>query len=708
MKRITFILTICLWAVVLTWIAGQGPALDSLATSKPALGLIARHDGDRIILRWAPSSVEYWLEGQKYGYRVDRLRLDDKLEPAGEWDTLYMGLRKPYAVDEFKQRLKQHPDDKYLAIAAEGTYGYQLKLKDKGGASNPLAAAAEFKDRFWACLLAADFSATAADALGWRLEDRKIMPRGTYLYRVYVPAGDTVALKMDASIIVQYDEQEAIRRPVIEKAEELEGQVDLLLPRLYNEKSFTAFDIERSDDNGKTWHRLNEQPYVQPLTDQAIGNETYIVYSDTGLVNYQPHWYRVAGYTPFGDKSQPSDVIKAMARDRTPPALPDSMKVEMTAGQQMKVTWYYAHPSPDLKGFILGRSRRPFDNVQKVHDGLLGPRTRSYVDKSPSAINNNYYTLFVIDTAGNVAYSRSVFGAYKDEEPPAAPHHIRYEIDTNGIVKLTWPMGKEEDLMGYHVFFSNSKQQYPVNVTGKVLRDTVFYDTLDLKTLHEKVYYRITALDINYNVSPFSDWVEVVKPDLVPPTAPLIISHKGLDNGILFRVKKSHSRDVVRYELDRSTDGHNWHTVRQIPAAKMAGTITDDSAELVKGKLYRYRLRAVDDAGNKSKVAYVYTARTRLKRPTGSVSRFDVSVTQKKRVKLSWDYIGRDSDRVNLYRKNAAGQWILIKSVNAADRHAMDYTTKAGHTYTYQLKLLTHNDRVLDAAGPKAVKVVAK
>ena len=116
--------------------------------------------------------------------------------------------------------------------------------------------------------------------------------------------------------------------------------------------------------------------------------------------------------------------------------------------------------------------------------------------------------------------------------PPEPPKDLSYEIDSTGKVNIKWALGEDEDLLGYHVYFTNNKRHYLHNVSHTVLQDTVFRDTFDLQSLTETGYYKVTALDFNYNVSEFSEWLEVIKPDIVPPSAPIITNHESFEDGI--------------------------------------------------------------------------------------------------------------------------------------------------------------------------------
>ena len=665
------------------------------------LAMLHKHYGDSIVLRWAPSRIDGWITAMNNGYRIHRQQLDDEYEPIGDWDTLFTPLIKPYSIEKFKEEIAKHPSDHFLAAAAESMYGFQLEHKGDISNQNVFDLADEYNDRYTICLLSADLSSRGAEGLGWRYADKKIKKGGKYIYRVYVPGEDTISIQMDVSTLAEIDTLE-IFSPVIHEVVEKEGQVDLKLSRELNDQYFTAYIFERSKDNGKSWNRLTKIPFVQPLTDHKIGNRDYIVYRDTGLVNYIPYQYRAIGMNAFGEISSPSQHIDGMGRDRTPPRIPDRIMAKMNEDMQMEIQWEYDEEPDDIGSFVLARSQRPYDPQSPVHEGELNGNIRSYIDTNPESIANNFYTLYVLDTAKNVSYTQATYGSYTDSIPPKLPTELAYEIDSTGKVVINWALGKEEDLLGYHVYFTNNKRHYLHNVSKLVIQDTIFRDTFDLQSLTETGYYRITALDFNYNVSGFSDWLEVVKPDIVPPSSPIITDHESLDNGIAIFYVESSSKDVEYYILQREK-GNNWITVDSVDHSKSKGFLTD-STNLELGSLYRYRIRAIDDAGNISKLTYNYTARTKLPTLTGVIKNFEI-VSDDKKALLEWKYTGRDSDLIKLYRSTNGRPFQLIRTFNASKREGKDYTIQNKENLKYRIVLETKNGIVLDTSPVKLLEL---
>ena len=108
-----------------------------------------------------------------------------------------------------------------------------------------------------------------------------------------------------------------------------------------------------------------------------------------------------------------------------------------------------------------------------------------------------------------------------DSIPPAPPVGLSAKADTSGMVLLTWLPNDELDLFGYRVFRANSLHEEFSQITAESVYANCFTDTISLKTLTKKVYYKILAVDQRQNWSAFSEVLEVGRPDVVPP-APLV------------------------------------------------------------------------------------------------------------------------------------------------------------------------------------------
>jgi fibronectin type 3 domain-containing protein len=700
MKQITFQII----AIVFLLHSGYSAALAQTKKPQPfqaTIQLSAKAYGDSVVLRWAPDAPGAWSTGNQYGYAVERTLVPatGSFDPAS-YQRLNSTPVKPWPLDKWATIAGKTSGNSMAAIAAQALYG---KSFSSGGASF-VQMADEFANRWSFALLAADMNPPTAEALGLRFVDKNIQRGNVYIYRILCMA-DTTAYKIDPGyFVVNTADVIQIPLPLIGKATEMENAIQLEWDRDFHEKAFSAYWIERSDDQGKTFKKLTDVPFLNPQNELRQESNVF-VYTDSLKENYRLYIYRLIGITSFGELSKPSQAVSAMGRDKTPPAPPEKVKAESIGGSKIKLSWEKKTPEPDLKGFIIGRSSNASEGFQPLFEKPLPPSTRTWTDENADVTTTNYYVVAAMDTAGNGNVSMISYGMIIDSVPPAPPTGIKGSIDTLGIVRITWNFGKEPDLAGYMVYFSNDPGHVFSGTTPKPLRDTVFTDTITLKTLSKKIYYKIKSVDVTYNYSPFSVMLELKKPDKVPPTSPVFSNYKVNNEGILIEWIPSMSEDVTEHKLLRKVDKGTWAEYQKFPTAAKFTTFTDK--DLKPGSEYAYQLVSIDESGNKSKPSAVMALKFTGNLLAQAVNNIFASLTtDKKGVLVSWNYPVEGKYRFVLYRAFDGGNFQTIETTDQKTTSFTDRNLKKGVAYEYQVRVF-FSDGKKSALG-MVVRVVAE
>ena len=346
----------------------------------------------------------------------------------------------------------------------------------------------------------------------------------------------------------------------------------------------------------------------------------------------------------------------------------------------------------DLKGFVIARGEDNRGKFNIIHKDLLAKNVRNFTDKTFKKDRTNYYVIQAIDTAGNVSSTIPAFVTIIDSIPPAKPKFVKGKIDSLGVVTLDIALNKEKDLMGYRLFRSNSeKHEFSVIREGFNDNDSIpkpvqimFKDTVTLNSLTPYIYYRIKALDQNYNQSPFSDILKVKRPDKIAPTIPVFKNVKVRTDAVELYFALSNSIDVVEQTLYRRLSfDEPW---------KVLSILKNDQKKYVDKKLkqgtkYFYTLRAKDNSDNYSKYAVavygmpyddgVRPVVTNLKAITDK---------EKQTLSLIWEYSDTYKDVYYIiYKKNKKGQLIQYKSVTSKK---FKETIKKGK-HAYGIKVFT-------------------
>lgn len=650
---------------------------------RPNLRLIARSYGDSIVLRWGTTSHAAWKVAGRGGYIIERYEMrGGGVSP--QRSVLNSSPIRPLTLEEWKARYS--PSDTLAGAAVQALYGAPVVTTD-----DPFGSIYEMylqqQTTFGFALALADMQPRLADGLGLRYVDRKVEANRTYLYRIYSLANNPdQTIDTAFTVVVAGDVQQT---PSVESlaAEEGEREVVLKWDRYEHITPFTGYFIERSGDGGRSFARVNSMPFL-PLENPENGTgEGEISYRIKLEQNYRPAQYRVVGVDAFGETSPASRIITAMGRDRTAPHQPAMLPIAIVEGSSVKVSWRMDSLDADLQGFYVGKSEDTDGPYERI-GGMLPRDARTFVDRNVADLPQHYYAVMAADTAGNIRYSVPLLAMFPDSIPPAVPAGLSGSIDSNGIVILRWTPNPESDLQGYRVFFANQEDHEFQQLTTDITADTIFTDTLELETLSEEIYYRVTALDRNFNHSRFTAALMLRKPDIVSPAAPIVADLTVSERGVELVWEQSPSSDVAGHTLyRRASEEEAWQ-----PLASAAGkgftSYTDTSAR--GGMLYEYSVDAVDDAGHRSLRSNIVAARPltggRIVQPGGLTGTPDRA---NNRIVIRWNATAPAGERIYIYKGAGEEEMSLYQSLDAGATEFSDPDVLSGGTYRYGVKLVS-------------------
>jgi len=336
----------------------------------------------------------------------------------------------------------------------------------------------------------------------------------------------------------------------------------------------------------------------------------------------------------------------------------------------MSVSWSHAGGTPDLAGFRVEKALTADGVYGPLHASLLPTTSTSFTDPSPALLEGNHFRVAAIDTAGNASYSIGGYGFLQDSIAPAAPTGLSGRIDTSGVVRVSWRQGDENDILGYRVFFANAEDHEFNNLTPLPVADTVFTDTLQVRTLTRRIHYRVVAVDRNYNHSRFSGMLTLARPDVVAPVTPVFKHYLVSDTAVVLNFIPSTSSDVKLHRLLRKAPGEDvWSEVVAMPAAEGRRSWTD--RDVSGPAFYSYTLVAVDSAGNSSPQTLPLEVRVHKRLKHAGVSAVKTARMDEGVIQVSW---GPAPGRVHHY--------VIYRSLNSAPPLAVGHTDGGNRSYT--------------------------
>lgn len=698
-------------AISLTVLAQKTNENKNIDTQKPAIVLMARTQNNTIQLRWLPLDAALWRTANRNGWQLERMELSEAGSKIG-FRPLSKNAFKPLSDREWITQTDT--TNKYVSIARQAiwhgvAYPSDRKFEAIQAYQN------EENALFSYFLLSTSLSDQAAKGAALGFDDATAERGKAYMYRAYV-----VGAKTDTALAIIRDwATPSVKQVQNVRTEEGEGNVTLYWQTANNDQNFIAYDIERSADGGKNFKSINRYPFF--LSSVSAPELRYV----DSVKNYTPYQYRIVGYTYFGDKGKPSKNIVAMGRDRSPAVGATQIKAEGTP-QKVTITWQLPVVSADLAGFYVGRSVDAEGGFKHLNTQLLPPTTRQFVDNQPQVLEP-FYIVHAVDTAGNISPAYAAMASVLDTIAPSKPTVLRGICDSNGIVTLTWQAAKEADIQGYYVYRANNLNDVYLPLSKSPANELIFTDTVSMKALNRAIYYKITAVDFNYNASPYSDILVVMRPDVIPPAPPVFTQYEVVHDSVKLTWQNSPSSDVAKYRLksrelttetrqnppltnnsatdNPNTEGSsqsNFKAIATFTPAKAVRQFTDVNVQ--NGR--EYVLEVQDSAGNVS-VSKPLRVNVRLSFAAKNIENFRIETDkQTGEAKLTWQYIAATTDprcRFVIYRSRVGMALETYESVAGKTPQYADTLPTKG-AWQYAVKAIHADGSESDLSAVVVVK----
>lgn len=649
--------------------------------------LLARNCKDSVILRWAPTNSKNWDEMLKYGFRLERLELSGQ-DVASKANPIQLGPDSIRAMSLENWTKAFSPSHPYAWEAAQAFYGKQFNAQRPGNdAPNGGVQNEDIAIRLSRALLMADQDAATAKSLGLRWCDKAVPNKGRVKYRVIClhPAYNATA-----EVVVDFDEPIA-PTPLAPSLEAESGfkRIKLRWKAGADAQKFSAFWLEKSLDFSNTWIPISQQPI--PNAHTALISDTtkqYIYFTDSLIAeNYKPIYYRIQGITPFAEKSHYSTVLIATGIDKNAPPQP-IIKVVKDIGGKLQVRWDYPSLPPDFAEFRIGRSVSNLGPFTRVSRGVLADTSRSWTDSEVDTKNDNCYVVYAYDKSGLFSVSLPANGFLLDSIVPGKLDKPKGSIDSNGVVRLHWKAGVDEDIMGYRVFVMVDPKKGARMLTPMPIRDTTFIDTISLNTNARKAFYAVSAVDRGFNTSVRSDMLMLILPDTTRPLKPRINGFKVRGKVVDMQMIPSTSPDVKEYRLLRRDMGQdNWSAIHTWKRNQFKKEYRDTSVKAEAA--YQYVLIAADSAGNISNMDKSLSVRVVPIESRDDVKNLRAGFNKgKKMVTLDWDKPNSPVDHYIVYRGKDGSLPLPLTKADGNLNHFEDIDYPGKGKYRYMLKVV--------------------
>ncbi len=332
--------------------------------------------------------------------------------------------------------------------------------------------------------------------------------------------------------------------------------------------------------------------------------------------------------------------------------------------------------------------QRQLELKKSILQNILPVNVHSYADTNASPLEP-YYTVASVDTAGNYKQSLPVYSELVDTSRPSTPVGLTGTIDSIGIVRLHWHLGPEANIIGYRVFWANNISEEFTQITPAPIKDTVFIDTVSLKTTTRFVYYKIVSTNDRYNNSFPTAVLQLKRPDIIPPQPPVFTNVVVSDTSVKLSWALSSSEDVAHQFLLRKEQNNNkWMTIASLDSKE--SNYIDTS--VIKRITYEYEIEAIDSTGLHSPMSMSVNARpydTGIRPEVQGLETFYDSSTRT--IKITWRYPKPPKENYwfVIYKGIDKNPVTEYKSVSGTTTEFIDSEVTPKKNYTYGIRVMT-------------------
>ncbi|MGG8495161.1 fibronectin type III domain-containing protein [Tenacibaculum sp. TC6] len=586
MKKIVFLLVyVCLVSITMAQNTSEKAEIKVL--SRP-------HPSNKIMLRWAPNTPMSFRKLNTFGYQLKRFTISISGQTLSKPIEKDLGLFKPAEPEEWMKIIEKNNN---AAVMAQAIFGESFNVEGQGTLEGIINMSQEQEQRFTWALYVADQDFEVAKLAGLGFEDIEVKSTEKYVYKVYPLVPKNEMLIKDGGVFVGLQDYQELPKPLDLAAIFDDGKVMLNWNYAIHINEYNSYFVERSKD-GVSFEKLNKLPYTTLNSGGRV--DTKRIYYTDSIINNKTYYYRVKGRTPFGELSPPSEIISGKGLKVLPYVPKISSKEIINDNKSVILEWEFMNEGNEfISGFKLNQSDK-VDGVYKTVINTIKPTQRKiqFDELTPT----NYFTITAIGKNGSNRESYPVLVQPVDSIPPQKPINLEGKVDSLGVVTLKWKANAEPDMLGYRVFRGNNKNEEFSQLTVSPHLATIFYDSISVKSLNDKVYYKIVAVDQRFNMSEFSDVLTLKKPDFIPPTSPVITSYQAKEGKVYLKWANSQSTDVEKHEVYRRVrDSIQWNLITSLPKDSLKISYTDWIDENIDGGTdYQYLIKAIDDSGLQS------------------------------------------------------------------------------------------------------------
>jgi fibronectin type 3 domain-containing protein len=441
-----------------------------------------------------------------------------------------------------------------------------------------------------------------------------------------------------------------------------------------------GFQLEKSLDSPKEGNYLTQTPYVpvRSADEKADKDDSF---RDEQLTEGKTHFYRVVGLNYFGEAVMYSEWQKIYIPNHVHAEIYIDTTYAKDQNRVIEGSAYGDGKPMNINRYELHQSNQKDSDYTLIEKKTYSDSVFTFTVPMTKTGDQFYYKVLAISKDNDTVSSLPSYVFTLDQEPPAKPTLLTGEIDSNGVVRLSWQAPTDKDLKGYRIYRANDKREEFKERNKDLSMATTLIDTIRLDNLTSEVYYCVKAVDLNFNNSPFSDTILVLKPDTIAPVPAMLSKPIVNDSILILSWINSPSVDVKMNFLIRQQG-----IVIDTLTRWIAQTESYEDKGIIAGTGYNYRIVTADKSSNTSfseprQVYYEPGYRKAISEAKA------VSNKSANAIDLTWSLPQGEIFSFQIYKSTDGGKFSLLKTIeNATCVSYSDKNVITGVKYAYKVK----------------------
>ena len=226
-----------------------------------------------------------------------------------------------------------------------------------------------------------------------------------------------------------------------------------------------------------------------------------------------------------------------------------------------------------------------------------------------------------------------------------------------------------------------------IGCSDTFLTTPYYTDTIFLGSLTNEIYYKVLALDKNFNQSELSHALKLEKPDTIPPAKAVFISVKQDSTRTMWvKWENSPSTDVQRVELYRKNiSDSNWDLLQSWEGDSLVEIYEDHGFN---GSIIQYRLVTYDKSNNSTPSESVPVKGKA--EAIEVINNMKLTRTDDGALSISWDKMSYNIIKYYIYRVEDDKKPLLKITLPGNERTYTDDSVKKGSRYKYIVRPITN------------------